>query len=370
VSSARTARLGVIFGLVAAVTFGASAPFSKRLLDDASPQLLAGLLYLGAFAVLAAVLPTRRRSNEARLRRQDGPRLTALIVTGGILAPVFLLVGLERVSGTSGSLLLNLEGPFTVLVGLAVFGEHLGRRAVVGACSVFGGATLLSFGGQGGSTDLVGAGCVALACLLWGIDNNLTQSLTVRDPFVIVAIKTGVAGTVNLALAVALGASIPDAGVIVAACALGAVAYGLSIVLDAYALRLLGAAREAVIFATAPFVGAVLAVPVLDETLDWLDFAAGTVMALGIVAMLTERHDHEHVHERLEHDHVHVHDEHHQHEHSPDVSTEAPHSHLHQHGRLVHAHPHVSDVHHRHPHSDEERPFPNDPRDGSAVQDG
>jgi drug/metabolite transporter (DMT)-like permease len=352
-SGARSARVGMMLGLAAAVTFGASTPFAKRLLDDARPQLLAGLLYLGAFTVLAATLPLRRRrSNEARLRRTDAPRLAGLVLTGGILAPVFLLIGLERISGTSGSLLLNLEGPFTVLIGLAVFGEHLGRRAAVGACAVFVGATLLSLGDAGGSTDLVGAACVALACLLWGVDNNLTQSLTVRDPFVIVAMKTGLAGTVNLTLALALGVQLPSAPVLVAASCLGAVAYGLSVVLDAYALRLLGAAREAVIFATAPFIGAVLAVPVLSETLGRLDMVAAAVMAIGIVIMLAERHDHLHAHEPLEHDHLHVHDEHHRHDHPPSINPEEPHSHVHRHDQLVHAHAHVSDVHHRHGHRD------------------
>jgi len=209
----------------------------------------------------------------------------------------------------------------------------------------------LSFGGQGGSTDLVGVACVAVACLLWGLDNNLTQSLTLRDPFAIVAIKTGVAGTVNLGLALLLGARLPTAGTLVAACALGAVAYGLSVVFDAYALRLLGAAREAVIFATAPFVGAVLAVPVLSEALGWSDVAAGTAMAVGIGLMLGERHEHTHVHEPMEHDHLHVHDEHHRHEHPPGADATEPHAHLHRHSRLVHAHAHVSDAHHRHTHN-------------------
>jgi hypothetical protein len=41
-------RLGTIEGLAAAALFGLSAPLAKRLLDSASPQLLAGLLYAGA----------------------------------------------------------------------------------------------------------------------------------------------------------------------------------------------------------------------------------------------------------------------------------------------------------------------------------
>ena len=38
---------------------------------------------------------------------------------------------------------------------------------------------------------------LAAACALWGIDNNLTQRLTLRDPFVLVRGKTLGAGLVS-----------------------------------------------------------------------------------------------------------------------------------------------------------------------------
>jgi len=350
----------VVLGLAAAFTFGAGTPFAKLLVDETGPQLLAGLLYLGAFTALLVAVPVRRRRSEARVRQADLPRLAGMVLAGGVLAPVLLLVGLERVSGSTGSLLLNLEGPFTLLIGLAIFGEHLSRRAAFGAAVVFGGGALLSFGGLGGSTDAVGSLCIATACVLWGIDNNLTQSLTLRDPFAIVRIKAGAAATVNLALALALGASIPPVEIVCAALGLGAVSYGLSIVLDAYALRVLGTAREAAIFATAPFVGALLALPILAESLSRADIFAGVIMAGGVVLLLGERHQHVHVHAPLLHDHTHVHDEHHHHDHPSGIPTAEPHAHVHQHDRLAHSHPHVSDVHHRHRH---ERPRPRDDMD-------
>jgi drug/metabolite transporter (DMT)-like permease len=343
-------RRGVLIGLAAALSFGVAAPFAKLLLEEARPQLLAGLLYLGAFIVFGAVAPFRRHSSEARLRRADAPRLLGLVLAGGVLAPVLLLIGLERVSGSTGSLLLNLEGPFTVVIGLAMFREQLGRRATLGAAAVFTAGLLLALGGPSGSADAVGALCIAGACLLWGLDNNLTQSLTLRDPFSIVTVKAGTASIVNLALALALGSSSPSFLVIVGALGLGALSYGVSIVLDTYALRLLGAAREAAVFATAPFVGAIVAIPVLSEMLSLTDVVAGVVMAAGIALMLAEKHAHEHAHASVEHEHAHVHDEHHQHDHDPGVVNTEPHSHVHRHKRLVHAHPHVSDLHHRHPH--------------------
>lgn len=47
------------------------------------------------------------------------------------------------------------------------------------------------------------------ACLAWAIDNNLNRKVSSGDPIQIAAAKGIVAGTVNLAIALALGASKP-----------------------------------------------------------------------------------------------------------------------------------------------------------------
>jgi drug/metabolite transporter (DMT)-like permease len=346
----RRVRSGYAVGLIAALLFGVSTPASKALLDDVGPQMLAGVLYLGAFLAVAPFLKLGPARHEAQLRRGDLPLLAGLIIAGGILAPVLLMLGLERVSGVTGSLLLNLEGPLTLLVGVVALREFLGGRSWVGSAVVFGASALLTVQGSTGRTDVVGGFLVVAACLGWAIDNNLTQRLSIRDPFQIVAVKTGVAAVVNISLALARGESVDGWTALAAALVLGAVAYGVSIVLDAYALRMLGAAREAAVFATAPFAGAVLAIPLLGDGWNATDLVAALLMALGIALLIGDRHVHSHAHELLEHDHRHVHDEHHHHEHAPGVDPSEPHSHLHRHEPLVHTHPHVSDVHHRHPH--------------------
>jgi len=50
---------------------------------------------------------------------------------------------------------------------------------------------------------------IAGACLAWGIDNNLTRKLSSADPVQIAMLKGLAAGTVNLALALTLGAPLP-----------------------------------------------------------------------------------------------------------------------------------------------------------------
>ncbi len=349
--SSADARRGAIFGLLAAAMFGVSAPIAKRLLGEVTPQVLAGLLYLGAGIGLWLYRRARPNRDEAKLRRADVPRLLGVVVAGGVVGPVLMLLGLERVSAVTGSLLLNLEAPFTIAVAVIVFREHLGRHAAGAMALIVAGAAILKVEPGAAGADPLGVLLLAAACLAWAVDNNLTQSLSLRDPFAVVRAKTLGAGAFNLVVGLVLaGGALPPPRVVGVALVLGCVSYGVSVVLDAYALRLVGAAREAAYFATAPFLGAFAATFLFGDSLRWFDVAAMAIMGSGVLLLLRERHGHEHHHHAMEHDHAHVHDEHHAHAPGPADSPGEPHSHPHRHDPLAHDHPHVPDLHHRHRH--------------------
>jgi drug/metabolite transporter (DMT)-like permease len=131
---------GVPMALAAAVLFGAAAPFAKLLLGEVEPQLLAGLLYLGAGIGLAAVHFGRAAfgipAPEAPLRAGDLPWLAAVVVFGGVLGPLLLMLGLARTDATSGSLLLNLEGLFTMGIAWLVLRENVDRRLLLGVLAI------------------------------------------------------------------------------------------------------------------------------------------------------------------------------------------------------------------------------------------
>jgi drug/metabolite transporter (DMT)-like permease len=345
-------RRAILAALVSAGLFGAATPLAKLILGRVDPWMLAALLYLGAGAGLAALALLRGRvaplRAEAALVRADLPWLAAVILAGGVAGPVLLMAGLARTDAASAALLLNLEGVATLALAWLVFRENVDRRLMLGAAAILGGAALLSW--QGSLTPEPGAVLVALACLAWAIDNNLTRRLSAADPVQIAMVKGLVAGGVNLALALGQGAAVPPVPLVAAALAVGFLGYGLSLVLFVLALRHLGTARTGAYFAAAPFVGAGLAVAVLGDAVTWQLAAAGGLMVLGLWLHLTEAHEHEHAHPALEHAHRHVHDAHHQHDHPPGIDPRAPHSHWHRHPPMVHRHPHYPDLHHRHSH--------------------
>jgi drug/metabolite transporter (DMT)-like permease len=217
----------------------------------------------------------------------------------------------------------------------------------IGAMAILVGAVLLSW--QGDVALRWGNIAIAVACLCWGVDNNLTRKISGADPVLIAAIKGSVAGPTNLLLGLILGAQLPGVGLLIGAAGLGLVTYGISLVLFILALRHLGTARTGAYFGTASFVGALLSVAVLGEPITVQLAGAAMLMAVGVWLHVTEMHEHVHFHPELEHEHRHTHDEHHEHEHSAD-DPPGEHSHRHRHPAFTHRHAHYPDLHHRHDH--------------------
>jgi hypothetical protein len=86
--------------LAAAALFGVATPIAKLLLPGTGALALAALLYAGAGAGLTLLGGARRalgrETREAALRRDDVPLLAGVVLSGGVVAPVLLLLGLER----------------------------------------------------------------------------------------------------------------------------------------------------------------------------------------------------------------------------------------------------------------------------------
>jgi len=345
---------GVLAALAAAVLFGASTPAAKALLGSVHPTVLAGIFYLASGIALGGWRQVSRQSragaDEAPLRRGDLGWLAGATVAGGIVGPILLMLGLRATPAATASLLLNLEGVFTVALAWFAFRENFDRRILAGMGLILLGGALLSWSGAPNASAPAAALAIAGACAAWALDNNLTRRISGSDPLQIASIKGLVAGPVVILAGLAAGAPLPGASLLVAGAITGALGYGLSLRLFIVALRHLGSARTGAYFSVAPFLGAGLSVLVFREALTPQFVVAGLLMAAGVWLHLTERHEHEHAHRREVHEHRHTHDEHHAHAHGTDTVAGADHSHWHVHEPLIHAHPHYPDIHHRHRH--------------------
>lgn len=173
---------GIGLAVVAAVSFGVTTPIVERAGRGLGAFSTAALLYAGA-CTSAFVLGRLSPSSGAPLRSAQFGRLLAIAFVGAGVAPTLLAWGLQRAGAMTGSLLLNLEAVFTVVLAWALYREPIGRR-VLGAVALMalGGIALTLDAASTAGWSALGALAIAGATAAWALDNTLTRGLAEHDP--------------------------------------------------------------------------------------------------------------------------------------------------------------------------------------------
>jgi drug/metabolite transporter (DMT)-like permease len=259
-------------------------------------------------------------------------------------------MGLQHTSGMSASLMLTLEAVFTVLLSCLLYREHIDRRVGLAIVLLTLGGGLLVFDRAGnGAAQVIGLLAVTGATISWAVDNTLSRALADLDPGRVVVGKASVGAACSFLIAAATNETALSSFAGVALFLIGATGYGLSLRFYLLAQRALGAARTGSVFATAPFMGAVIAFGLGERGLSpWL-LSGAALMVVGVLVHISERHEHKHEHEGQEHEHAHTHDDEH-HIHTHVQIPVGSHSHRHTHEPVTHSHAHTPDLHHVHKH--------------------
>lgn len=345
-------HFSIVYAVSAAALFGMSAPFSKLLLAEVPPLMMSSLVYLGAglgmLIVDFAKSMTKSKAVEARLEKKELPFILAMIVLD-IAAPISLMIGLTMTTAANAALLSNFEIVSTSVIALIVFKEAVGKRLWLSIALITIASVILSTDDLRSLSFSIGSIFVLLSCVFWGLENNCTRKLSIKDPLQVVIIKGLGSGTGAFIIAFYANELVWNIAYIIPALLLGFFAYGLSIYFYVTAQRNLGAARTSTYYAVAPFIGVLLSFFLFDEPITASFIIASLIMLAGTYFAVAEMHEHHHVHHLSNHEHRHSHsDEHHNHTHEETIKKE--HSHAHGHSEISHAHAHTPDIHHRHRH--------------------
>ena len=278
----KTEKRAVCCAVLAAALYALNSPLSKLLLRELPATMMAALLYLGAgMGMLAVRLVQKKRGTAQReqpLTRRELPYTVGMVLLD-IAAPICLMVGLSMTTAANASLLNNFEIVATSLIALLLFKERISPRLWLAIGLVTLSSIVLSVEDAGSFSFSLGSVFVLLACVCWGLENNCTRMLSVKDPLEIVVIKGFGSGGGSLLLALALGERPGGALTTLCALLLGFVAYGLSIFFYIYAQRSLGAAKTSAYYAVAPFIGAGLSLLIFRE-LPSLSFVAALLIMI------------------------------------------------------------------------------------------
>jgi len=283
----KSKNVAIFLAILAAALYAISTPVSKMMLQVAPPTMIAAFLYLGAGIGVGTMMLVRferkRPSTEERLHRRDIPYTVAMVALD-IAAPILMMFGLKTCSAANTSLLNNFEIVATAIIALLFFGEAVGRRLWTAIAFVTAASILLSLddGSIGEALSFSKGSLLVLgATICWGLENNCTRQIADRDPMEIVTIKGFGSGLGALAIAFAVGESLPAWHHLAIILLLGYVAYGLSIYCYTYAQRTIGAAKTSTYYALAPFIGALLSILMLGEPVTPVFIIASIIMAAG-----------------------------------------------------------------------------------------
>ena len=277
-------RKGIIMAILAAVLYAVSSPFSKVLLNEMPPTLMAGFLYLGAGIGMSLIAVLRRvrqaEITEIHLSKAELPYTVAMVLFD-IAAPICMLIGLSATTAANASLLNNFEIVATALIALVVFKERISKRLWIGILFVTFSSVILSFEDFSSLEFSYGSLFVLLAAVFWGLENNCTRKLSSCDPLEIVLLKGIFSGIGSIVIGLALGERLMNLWSVIAVMALGIVSYGLSIYFYVHAQRLLGAARTSAYYAVSPFIAAFLSILIFGQMPEVTYFIALMLMAVG-----------------------------------------------------------------------------------------
>lgn len=298
-SRSSTFSPGVLAASGAALIFGTSTPLTKVFLNQTEPWMLAGLMFAGGGLGLAIIyllrflvqqaLHQKQSSLAAKWGVKDLGWLGASTLAGEVIGPVLFTLGLTITSASSASLLLNFESVFTALLAGLIFGERLGWRLIGGIAAITAGGIILSQA-EGTYNGLSWGSLMILGtCLGWAIDSNMTQKIADRDPLQVAMLKSGTAGIINVAIALAIGQSFPQPLILLATLGTGFLCYGVTLILFVLALRHIGASRTGAFFALSPFVGATISAIALGERVTVTLMSSAVLMAVGVGFCLSDR---------------------------------------------------------------------------------
>ena len=287
-----TRNLATAFAIFAAALYAINVPISKLLLIEVAPTMMAAFLYLGAgvglmlYGLMQKVFGQGVQET-AHLTKAELPYTVAMVLLD-IIAPILLMLGIERTNPANVSLLNNFEIVATSLIALLIFKEIISKKLWLAIVFVTVASVILSFEGNGAFVFNEGSLLVLAASTCWGLENNCTRMISNKSSVEIVVIKGCFSGLGSLCVALCIGETLPAVKWVGAVLLLGFVAYGLSIHFYIKAQSALGAAKTSAYYSIAPFLGVTFSMLLLGERPGIQFYVAVLVMLIGVVLIIKD----------------------------------------------------------------------------------
>lgn len=277
-------NIGLVLALISACFYAFVVIVEKGYIDRISSEEVLFLMYLGAGVGLYAIhLFTRKnnKSSENKITKKEVPKIVTIVVCE-LLASFSIIEAVKNIDASLVSLLSIFEIIMTSLCAYLIFKDPIEKNEVVAIILVLLGSFILNF--KNGILSSIGINSllVIFACLCWGIENNVTASISSKEPAFFTSIKCSAVAVLYLILIIIKGDFAFSYPILIL---FGFFTYGLSIFTYAISTKYLGASKATLVFSFSPIFGVMLACIIYGEKLTFTFLISGILMILGILFM-------------------------------------------------------------------------------------
>ena len=212
-------------------------------------------------------------------------------ILGGCIAPFLFFEGLHRTSASDASVLEGGELLFTAMIAILFFKEKLTKVGYLGMAVTIVGIILVSLSNADLQNNLynfklnLGNILIVLATLCWGLDNNISKTISNRitNTSKIVVIKSLIGGFLLLIISIYLGYNLSiEFFQMPYMFILGIGGFGLSLFFFIEALRTVGTLKVIVIFSSSAVFGLFFSYIILNDKITIMQLISTVLVILGI----------------------------------------------------------------------------------------
>lgn len=258
-------HIGLILALTSAFLYAFNVIIEKNYITSISSESILFLMYFGAFFGLGFIylFTKKKKSAQNRITKKEIPKVV-IIVLCELFASLLMIEAVKLVDASVVSLLSVFEIVATAVIAYFLFKEPLDIKDVISILLMILACVILNFKQNFFSNISISSLLVIGGCICWGLENNVTASISKKEPEFFTSIKCGAVALLYLIIALIKGTfdlSIPYLFIF------GFFTYGLSILAYAISTKYLGANKATLIFSISPIFGVVLAVLIYHDQL-------------------------------------------------------------------------------------------------------
>ena len=296
----KTASIGFLFAMMAAAFSALPNVIPKSLMDEhvtetaivPNPMMLVFVIYVINSLIFSPLRKSDRKSNIVKTERTT----ILLLILLGIAesaGTISYTMGLQETSATNASILVNSETIFAILLGIMIFKEKLSKQEIVPFILIVIGSILIPVGVdiQNNNWELsnfmVGDLLIVMSgffyCLDTFIAKKLSDSIKTRH-IVHIMSCTGAIMALTLMLLFEIPFDITLEQISIMSF-VGFLGIGVTMMFFVIALRIIGAVRTVLIYATTTVFSIIYSTFILSENITILNIASAGCVLVGLFVL-------------------------------------------------------------------------------------